>query len=430
MKNTHSLSAAAPASNWRRIGAPLMLGLFVAYLDRTTLSIALPSVAQDMGFAGERFSMTAGWALTAFLIGYAVANFFGGIFTRSVDAKKVVIWTFAIWSAATVYVGFSSSLTVLLVCRLILGLAEGVYWPQQSRFAKAWFAPDERTKANAVVQYYGQYGAMALGFILLTPLYNMAGWRAMFVVMGAIGLIGIVPLFIAALRPEHEAPYASAELPTAARRAAPLTFASLGGYPFLLLLFSYVMQGMLFWGVTLWIPLAVKSVGFSGWSQALASSLPYLMAVLLAWPISRISDRTGKRVLIASLGLLIPGVLLMLLPTVDSGYAKLALITLALGYYASSYSPNIWSILQSTIAPESIGAASGIINGIGAGGGGTLAGLMVGALYRTTGSYMPGFVTLGALVLLGGIALLWYGRLTGARHATKLDKAVTGVVRP
>lgn len=419
MKNT----SIKPVSNWMRIGAPLMLGLFVAYLDRTTLSIALPTLSQDLGFAGERFSMTAGWALTAFLMGYAVANFFGGMLTRNIDAKKVVVWSFAIWSAATVYVGFTGSLAVLLACRLILGLAEGVYWPQQSRFAKAWFAPGERTKANAVVQYYGQFGAMALGFILLTPLYDMAGWRVMFIVMGAVGLIGIVPLFIAMLRPEHEAPYASTET---LRRAPTLTLASLGGYPFLLLLFSYVMQGMLFWGVTLWIPLAVKSVGFSGWSQAIASSLPYLMAVVLAWPISRISDRTGKRVLIASLGLLIPGVLMMLLPTVDSGYAKLLLITLALGYYASSYSPNIWSILQSTVAPESIGTASGIINGIGAGGGGTLAGLLVGALYRSTGSYMPGFVALGALVLLGGIALLWYGRLAGRSVSKSRETAVAG----
>ncbi|MBN3762315.1 hypothetical protein G3O01_15915 [Burkholderia sp. Ac-20365] len=80
----------------------------------------------------------------------------------------------------------------------------------------------------------------------------------MFIVMGAIGLVGIAPLFIAALRPESEAPYAPAAT-SGPRHAKPLTFASLRGYPFLLLLFSYVMQGMLFWGVTLWIPLAVRS---------------------------------------------------------------------------------------------------------------------------------------------------------------------------
>jgi len=71
--------------------------------------------------------------------------------------------------------------------------------------------------------------------------------------------------------------------------------------------------------------------------------------------------------------LLIPGILMMLLPMVSSGYAKLGLITISLGLYASSYTPNIWSILQSSIEPHAIGPASGIINGIGAGGG-TIAG--------------------------------------------------------
>lgn len=31
---------------------------------------------------------------------------------------------------------------MLLTCRLILGVAEGIYWPQQARFAKAWFASE------------------------------------------------------------------------------------------------------------------------------------------------------------------------------------------------------------------------------------------------------------------------------------------------
>ena len=76
--------------------------------------------------------------------------------------------------------------------------------------------------------------------------------------------------------------------------------------------------------------------------------------------------------------------------------------------------PNIWSILQSTVWPEAVGPASGLMNGIGAGGGGTIAGFLVGLLQARTGSYIPGFVALGALVLLGGAALLLYGRITSA----------------
>lgn len=403
-------------SKWWSIGGSLMIGLFVAYLDRSNLSVSLPSVAQDLGFAGDGFPVTSSLALTTFLIGYAVANVLGGILTRRLDPKIVVIWSFALWSVATVVIGFTSSLTVLLVCRAILGLAEGVYWPQQSRFARGWFAADELTKANSLIQYYGQYLALAIGFMILTPIYQAFGWRILFFLTGGLGLVFIVPLYMKSLRPETEAPY---RIEASGQPSAPLTFEALGGLSFVFLVFSYVTQGMLFWGITLWIPLVVKSLGFTGFDQALASAVPYAAAVLFAIPMSIISDKTNKRVLIASLGLLIPGGLLLLLPQVDSGMAKLALITVALGLYAASYTPNIWSILQSTVAPEAIGPASGIMNGLGAGGGGTIAGFLVAMLYGSTGSYMPGFMVLGGLVILGGLSLLTYGRLRSPRFVSQ-----------
>ena len=399
-------------SRWWSIGGSLLVGLFVAYLDRTNLSVSIRAVADDMGFAGDQFAVTSSWALTIFLIGYAVANILGGIVTRRMDPKTIVIWSFLIWSVGTVIIGFTSSVTILLASRLLLGVAEGVYWPQQSRFARAWFAPSELTKANSIIQYYGQYLALAIGFIVLTPIYDAFGWRILFFLTGGIGIVIIAPLYAACLRPEHEAPY---RLQDAELSAPRLGFAAFGGAPFILLVFSYITQGMLFWGITLWIPLAVRSLGFTGWGQAFASAVPYIAAVVLAVPIAALSDRTGKRVLIAASGQLVAGVLLLILPAVDSPGLKLALITVAMGYYASCYTPNIWSILQSTVRPEAVGSASGIMNGLGAGGGGTIAGFLVGLLQARTGSYTAGFSILGALVLLGGLALLWYGRVTRER---------------
>jgi hypothetical protein len=58
------------------------------------------------------------------------------------------------------------------------------------------------------------------------------------------------------------------------------------------------------------------------------------------------------------------------------------------------------------------------MNGLGAGGGGTIAGFLVGLLNGHTGSYMSGFVVLGALVILGGVALLIYGRVVTRPEAS------------
>lgn len=394
-------------NKWIKIAGTLMLGLFVAYMDRTNLSVGLPSIAQDFGFAGANFAVTSSLVLTTFLVGYAVANVFGGIIMQRFDPKWVVIWMLGIWSLATMLTGLVTSITLLIAFRFALGVTEGIYWPQQSRFARAWFAPDELTRANSIIQYYGQFLALALGFIILTPIYDHFGWQTMFFITGGVGLFIMVPLYVIMLKKESQAPFRV----QSEGNKAKLTMQALGGPAFLLLLFSYISQGMLFWGITLWIPMVVKSLGFTGTAQAVGSALPYIAAVILAIPMSIISDKTGKRVLIAALGLLIPGILLILLPQVEGGYLKLGLITVALGYYASSFTPNIWSILQSSVEPEAVGPASGIINGLGAGGGGTLAGFLVGLLKQSTGSYMSGFVALGIIVVLGGISLLIYGRI-------------------
>jgi MFS family permease len=397
-----------PGNRWLRIGGTLMVGLFVAYLDRINLSIALPSLSRELGFTGSRFAIISSWVLTTFLIGYAGANIFGGIFTRRAEPKWVVIALLAVWSLATLLTGFVGSLFSLLVMRAILGIAEGVYWPQQSRFAKAWFAPHELSRANTMIQYYGQYFALSAGFFILTPVYDALGWRYIFYITAFLGLFITLPLFWTMLLKESEAPYASKSQVSNPK----LTLKALGGKPFLFLVFSNITQAMVFWGVTLWLPMVVKSLGYSGYKQGLGSALPYITAIILAIPISYISDKTGKRLLIATLGLIIPGSLMILLPFVDAGLTKLILISFALGYGASHYTPNFWSILESNVEKDSIGPAAGIINGIAAGGGGTLAGFIVGIFLKSTGSYMPGFMILGMLIILGGFSMMLYGKFT------------------
>lgn len=51
------------------------------YFDARTVRRlpGLPSIAQDFGFGGANFAVTSSLVLTTFLVGYAVANVFGGI---------------------------------------------------------------------------------------------------------------------------------------------------------------------------------------------------------------------------------------------------------------------------------------------------------------------------------------------------------------
>lgn len=404
-------------NKWLTIGATMLIGLFVAYLDRSNLSIALTEMGVDLGFAENAFVSSS--VVTAFSIGYAVSNVLGGVLTRRMDPKTVVTSMVVVWSAGTIAIGFINSVPLLYVFRILLGICEGFYWPQMSRIVLGWFAPEERTRANSIVQYYGQFLALAIGFFILTPIHESLGWRALFIITGALGIVIVTPLYLKNLKPQSEAPYAQpVDDSRGAKSSSKLTLEKLGGASFFLLLFAYLSQGMLFWGITLWIPTVVKALGFSGYLGGALTGVPYLAAVLLAIPMTSLSDKTGKRTAIAVSGMVVAGLMLVLIAVFNGNpVAMIVLITIAMGYYASCFTPNIWTIIQTYTAPDAVGAASGIVNGVGAGLGGTIAGYLVGLLYEATGSYVPAFATLGAIVIAGGVCLTLYGRINEKKLA-------------
>ncbi|MGW0808001.1 MFS transporter [Nonomuraea sp. NPDC002799] len=409
----HTLPAPAPSlpHKWLRIGGLLLVGLFVAYLDRSNLSVGIKNVADDLGFAGDDFAATSSLALTAFLVGYLISNFLGGFLTARIDAKWILLTTVAGYSLCTLFIGFVDSVGALVALRVGVGVFEGIYWPQQFRMAKAWFDEREMSRASAMIQYYGQYLALALGFFLLTPIEAAFGWRPLFWVLGAVGLLVILPLYARFL------PTAPTRAP-AADRGGPargkLTFAAFGGWRFVLIVFSYFANGMLFWGITLFIPLIVPTFGFASSINGLLSAAPYLVSLLLTIPMMILADRTGRRGAIAVSGLVAGGVLLACVGLTDSAVLQFALICLGLGYFTAAYTPNIWAIAVTELPAHVVGPATGIINGFGAGGGGTVAGALVGALLAATGTYALGLSVLGLVAILGGLALFLYTRMRPA----------------
>jgi MFS family permease len=399
---------------WLRIGFLLAVGLFIAYLDRSNLSIGISGVSRDLGFEGDRYAATSSLALTAFLWGYLVSNLLGGVLTARVDAKWILLVTVAGYSLCTVLIGFTNDVTVLIVLRVGVGIFEGFYWPQQFRLAKEWFDEREMTRASAMIQYYGQYLALALGFFILTPVYAALDWRPLFWILGGVGLVVILPLYAAFLRSTPNAPtFGSIRIAAAEPlERKKLTFASLGGWTFLLIVFSYFTNGMLFWGITLFLPQTVATFGLSPTLSGLAAATPYLLSLLLTIPMIALADRTGRRGLIAVSGLIVGGILVACLAFTGDPLTRFVLISLGLGYFTAAYTPNIWAIAVTRFSPHAVGPATGIINGFGAGGGGIVAGALVGALLGATGNYFAGFTVLGLAAITGGIALAFYVRIT------------------
>lgn len=415
---------------WITVGLLLAVGLFVAYLDRSNLSIGIHGVARDLDFEGDAFPSISSLMLTAFLWGYLVSNLLGGVLTARFDAKWILLVTVLGYSLCTLLIGFSQDVTTLIILRVGVGIFEGFYWPQQFRLAKEWFDESEMSRASAMIQYYGQYFALALGFFVMTPVYAVLDWRPLFWILGAVGILVIVPLYAFYLRSRPGAPrFAPLRVVAAKDDAAPrerFTFSMLGGWKFILIVFSYFTNGMLFWGITLFLPQTVETFELNPTMSGLAAATPYLVSLVLTIPMIAISDKTGKRGAIAVSGLIVGGVLIACLPFTSDPLIEFILISLGLGYFTAAYTPNIWAIAVTRLSSSAVGPATGIINGFGAGGGGIVAGALVGALLAATGSYFTGFAVLGFAAIAGGIALAVYVRLTSRRPVAAV---VTGTSR-
>ena len=164
--------------------ALLTLGTMINYLDRTVISVAAPSMSKELALDPA----VMGLVFSAFSWTYAAAQIPGGIFLDRVGARLTYFFSVTIWSVFTVLQGFTLGLGTLLAFRMGLGVAEAPCFPANSRILAIWFPQAERARANSVYSV-GQYFGLAFLSPVLFAITATFGWRALFIGVGAIGIV-------------------------------------------------------------------------------------------------------------------------------------------------------------------------------------------------------------------------------------------------
>jgi MFS transporter, ACS family, glucarate transporter len=109
-------------------------------------------------------------------------------------SKRVYVWSILLWSVFTLLQGLvgwmhgALAVVVLFSLRFALGLAESPSFPGNGRIVAAWFPTAERGTASAIFNS-AQYFALVLFSPILGAITHAFGWRYVFFVMGAIGLL-------------------------------------------------------------------------------------------------------------------------------------------------------------------------------------------------------------------------------------------------
>jgi EmrB/QacA subfamily drug resistance transporter len=181
----------------------LCLASFIAVVDTTIVSIALPSMRRELGFTGA----DAGWILN----GYALT--FGGLVLllgRAGDLygrRRLFVAGLALFGAASLVGGFSWEPWILVCARFIQGVGAAALVPASLSLLTAIFAEGEERNYSI-----GIYGAMAaLGFVV-----GMVGGGVITEILGWRWVLFVnVPVALAALLP------APAALPESRNQRAP-----------------------------------------------------------------------------------------------------------------------------------------------------------------------------------------------------------------
>ena len=187
---SHNQTTAASASgarpSRRRIGilALLAVGTMINYLDRTVLGIAAPQLTAELGIDAAMM----GIVFSAFAWTYALAQIPGGIFLDRFGNKVTYFLALTLWSLFTMFHGLAVGLKTLLLCRFGLGVSEAPCFPVNSRVVSAWFPQQERAKATAVYTV-GEYLGLDCFAPLLFWIMGSFGWRALFISVGAAGVM-------------------------------------------------------------------------------------------------------------------------------------------------------------------------------------------------------------------------------------------------
>lgn len=394
----------------KRTGGAALLALLVAsiflnYVDRGSLSIAAPVLQKELGLGAEQLGILLG----AFFWTYALLQLFGaaGWLADRYPVGLVLSGGLLVWSASTVGTGLVSGFAALFVMRLLLGAGESVAYPCYSRILASHVPQERRGLANALIDAGSKLGP-ALGTLAGGYLMAAAGWRGLFIWLGGISLLWLIPWWI--WGPSSRSPAMESARETVA-------FADILRHREAWGTFAGRFCGNYYWFFLLtWLPgYLVQARGYSvvdmaklgGVAFAVVAACTVAAGIWSDWRIRAGATPTKIRKQVVVSGLLGSTVILPVAVIQDRN-ASFALLLIACGAFGV-YVSNHWAITQTLSGPRAAGRWTSVQNGVG-----NLSGIvapwLTGAVVDRTGSFHLAFVTAAAVAFSGAIMWGWVVR--------------------
>lgn len=188
----HSAVAAGPVAHHARPDARAWSALVILcfvyvlnFLDRQLLSILAKPIQDELGVTDGQLGMISGLYFALF---YCVLAIPVGWLADRTNRVKVLSFSCALWSAATVACGLSSSYAQLAVARMSVGVGEAGGVPPSYAIVSDYFPPGTRGTALSIYNLGPPIG-LALGVAFGASIAAAYSWRSAFVFLGALGIV-------------------------------------------------------------------------------------------------------------------------------------------------------------------------------------------------------------------------------------------------
>ncbi|MEI7925856.1 MAG: MFS transporter, partial [Chloroflexota bacterium] len=162
----------------------------------------------------------SGWVLTIFLLGMVIAQPIAGGLAERIGARTVFVGGLAVFTLASVVCALAPNVYVLILGRLLQGLAGGGLMPAGISLIGEVYASG-RTRAiglyASMMPFGAVFGPVAGGLIV-----DWFGWRATFMLNAPVGVVACVLAFLV-LPPGAKKPARRSDLPGSALIAITMT---------------------------------------------------------------------------------------------------------------------------------------------------------------------------------------------------------------
>lgn len=385
----------------------------ITFLDRLAIPVAEPGIRGDLHLSPEQW----GWVLSAYVLANALFEIPSGALGdkagQRLELTRITVW----WSAFTAATGWCRTFVQMAGARFLFGIGAAGAYPNAAGVISRWFPKKEHARAQGFV-----WGASRLGGawapLLLVPLQRHVGWRAIFWVMGGVGLLwsvvwwtwfrsdpaemaGITELELTEIRVDRVAQTGGhVGVPWKRLFALPQLWLIVFAY------FCYAWGSWFYFGwFTTWL---VRGAGFSVAQMGVFASFPFAMGLLgnlVGGVVSeKMVDRYGRKRTyrwVTGVCLLVTSGLLLAMSSVRGHVGIVVLATLGFGVMDLML-PSAWAMCLS-IGGRYGGTATGVMNTAG-NLGGWLCTIVFGYAITATGNYnlplrgVAGMVLVAALV--------------------------------